>query len=419
MIKRPKSLLTALHKSHIKLHPTDVTKARVYIAEHWQKLQRETPKDIDTLIGMPHPYLVPAYTEGNEFDFNELYYWDSYFMAQGLLHDVHKDLLVGIVENFASLIERFGIIPNASRTYLMGRSQAPFFTSLIYDVYESFGLEQKWLDKMMAAAEREYHEVWLGQAKPNHRQVYEGLSRYYDINMLHDLAEAESGWDMTPRFKRRALDYLPVDLNALLYKYETDFARYYRDKADKRTAGKWENAANHRKEIMDKLMWSSTKRLYYDYDYKKHRQSTVSSLASFYPLWAGMVDDKRAKQLEKSLRKFQQKGGLSATDTYTLNQRVPNGSIPAQWAYPNGWAPLHFIVVQGLERYGFHREARDIAFRWIRTNLDWFREHGVFLEKYNVVQPQKPPVKGLYPTQVGFGWSNSIFERFCQDYLDS
>lgn len=416
---RDSKLLRPLRRSAIALHRQDVMRARHYIAEHWHKLRRDTPKDDDTLIGLPHSYLVPTYMHGNEFDFNEMYYWDSYFMAQGLLSEPYQELVVGMVENLASMIDRFGIIPNASRTYLMGRSQPPFLTSFIFDVYDAFKLDEEWLDTMMTAAEKEYQAVWLGTAKPNHRQVHQGLSRYYDINMLHDLAEAESGWDMTPRFKRRALDFLPVDLNALLYKYEMDFARWYRQKDDKRTAGTYETAARHRAQVMDELMWNKTKNLYYDYDYKKQRQSTVSSLASFYPLWAGMVDEDRAKKLEKSLRRFVQKGGLSSTDTYTLNQRVPNGSMPSQWAYPNGWAPLHFLVVEGLERYGYEKEAQDIAMKWLKTNLDWFTQNGVFLEKYNVVQPHKPPVRGVYPTQVGFGWSNSIFERFCQDYLDN
>ncbi len=419
MIHKTRLILNTIRKPIVQLHPTDVTKARVYIAEHWEKLKRDNPKDDDTLIGLPHPYLVPTYMQENDFDFNELYYWDSYFMAQGLLSETHKDLLLGILENFVSLIDRFGVIPNASRTYLMGRSQPPVFTSFIFDVYDTYELDQKWLDRMMTAAEKEYKTVWLGTAKPHNRLVHEGLSRYYDINMLNDLAEAESGWDMTPRFKRRALDFLPVDLNCLLYKYELDLARWYRLKGDKRTAGTYETAARHRAETVDKLMWNKTKNLYYDYDYKKRKQSTVASLAGFYPMWVGMVDEKRAKKLEKSLRVFVQKGGLSTTDTYTFNQRVPGNGIPAQWAYPNGWAPLQFIVTQGLERYGYHREAQDIALRWIKTNLDWFTKNGTFLEKYNVVQPHKPPVKGVYPTQVGFGWTNAIFERFCQDYLDS
>jgi len=33
-------------------------------------------------------------------------------------------------------------------------------------------------------------------------------------------------------------------------------------------------------------------------------------------------------------------------------------------------------------------------------------------------QPDKPPAKGLYPSQTGFGWTNAIFERFCQEYID-
>jgi neutral trehalase len=59
-----------------------------------------------------------------------------------------------------------------------------------------------------------------------------------------------------------------------------------------------------------------------------------------------------------------------------------------------------------------------VALKWLQTNLDWFNAHGVFLEKYNVVEPTEEPAKGLYPPQTGFGWTNAIFERLCQDYID-
>ena len=130
-----------------------------------------------------------------------------------------------------------------------------------------------------------------------------------------------------------------------------------------------------------------------------------------------MVDKEKARQLVKNLRKFEQKGGLSTTDATQVGQLVP-GSVPTQWAYPNGWAPLHFIVIQGLLRYGYEDDARRIALKWLKTNNDWFKEHKVFLEKYNVVEPQKPPMKGLYPSLPGFGWTNAVFERFCRDFLD-
>jgi alpha,alpha-trehalase len=89
-----------------------------------------------------------------------------------------------------------------------------------------------------------------------------------------------------------------------------------------------------------------------------------------------------------------------------------------QWAYPNGWAPLQLMVIKGLERYGYHADARRIALKWLKNNNDWFIRHGHFLEKYNVAQPSKPPMKGLYPSQTGFGWTNAVFEKLCRDYID-
>jgi len=395
----------------------EVAAAREYIANYWTKVERFHPDDDESLLGLPKPYLVPSYRTKTGFDYNELYYWDSYFMVQGLLDDAHKELVSGILEDLLFLYTRFKVIPNASRTYLTGRSQPPFLTSFIFDVYHRYNMDEKWLKAAIKIAQAEYHTVWMGVKKPNERQVYRGLSRHYDINYLHDLAEAESGWDMTPRFDRRALNYLPVDLNALLYKYETDFAKAARIFGDKRTAAFWDDAAAQRKTAMDELMWDSIHGLYYDYNYVKQKRGGTSSLAAYYPLWAGMASEKQAATLVKSLRKFEHKGGLSTTDALPLGQFVL-GSLPTQWAYPNGWAPLHFLVVKGLERYGYHKDARRVAMKWLKTNLQWFNDDHVFLEKYNVVSPEKPPVKGLYPSQTGFGWTNAVFERFCQDYID-
>ncbi len=395
----------------------DVAPAREYIADYWKKLKRHHPKDDESLLGMPYPYLVPSYDETASFDYNELYYWDSYFMVQGMLDEKHRDLVTGILGDLLYLFGRFRSIPNASRTYLTGRSQPPFLTSFIFDVYNSYALDREWLKQAMTTASEEYQVVWCGLKKPNERLVYRGLSRYYDINYLHDLAEAESGWDMTPRFGRKALNYLPVDLNALLYKYETDFARAARILGDDEAAEKWLEAAEKRKNTMDDLMWDQMRGLYYDYDYKRQKQGNISSLAAYYPMWAGMVSERKAKAMVKALRRFENKGGLASTDALPIGQYVP-GSLPVQWAFPNGWAPLHFVVVEGLLKYGYHEDAERIAMKWLRTNLDWFNAHGVFLEKYNVASPDKPPQKGVYPSQTGFGWTNAVFERFCQEFID-
>jgi alpha,alpha-trehalase len=402
---------------HKYLAPADVQAAREYIANYWPKLTRYHPQDNENLIGLPKPYLVPAHEQGHEFDFNELYYWDSYFMVQGMLDESHKELVMGILEDLASMFKRYKIIPNASRTYLMGRSQPPLLTSFIMDVYQAYGLDKEWLTEMMNVAKDEYQTVWMGKAKPNARQVYEGLSRYYDVNYLDNLAEAESGWDFTPRFNHHALNYLPIDLNCLLYKYERDFAAAARILGENNEADDWDRAAHGRLLKINQLMWSEMRGSYYDYNYVKKNRSAVNSLAPYFAMWSGLAAEKTAAKMVNKLRRFEKKGGLSTTDGPQVGQLMP-GPQPMQWAYPNGWAPLHFIVVKGLQRYGYHDHARRIAMKWLKTNLDWFNQHGVFLEKYNVVQPDKPPQKGVYPSQTGFGWTNAVFERFCQEFID-
>lgn len=394
----------------------DVAEAREYIRGYWKKLERFHPKDDKTLVGLPYPYLVPTAETDGPFSFNELYYWDSYFMVQGMLDDEHAEFVKGILEDLLTMMQRFHIIPNASRTYFTGRSQPPFLTSFIMDVYK-LRPDKIWLEKAIAIAKEEYDTVWTGTQQPNWRQVYKGLSRYYDVNALHDLAEAESGWDMTTRFGRRALNYVPVDLNALLYRYETDFAEAAMLLGNKSVAKEWQRKAGNRRDTMNELMWSKAFGVYYDYNFKKQRRGIVVSLAAYYPMWAGMASKKQAKQLVKSLRKFEERGGLTTTAAQQLSQFVP-GTTPVQWAYPNGWAPLHFIVVEGLERYGYREDAERIARRWLMTNLSWFKSHGEFLEKYNVVNPSKRPSEGVYPHQSGFGWTNAVFERFCQQYID-
>jgi alpha,alpha-trehalase len=408
----PKSSLSSLDIE-------SVQPAREYIEKYWKRLVRNNTKDDGSLIGLPNPYLVPASEEGHDFDFDELYYWDSYFMVQGMLKDPQrKEFVVGILEDLFSLYNRFKIIPNASRTYLMGRSQPPLLTSFILDVYHAYNMDKKWLAKSMAIAKDEYRTVWLGTAKPNMRQVYRGLSRFYDINHLNDLAEAESGWDHTIRFSRKCLEFLPVDLNALLYKYEKDFAYVARELGQEDEAKEWDKAAKHRAKTMKELMWSDLKGMYYDYRYTKEARGNVESVAAYFTMWSGLATEQQAARLVNSLKRFEKKGGLSTTDAQPLGKLV-TGPIPAQWAYPNGWAPLHLIAIKGLENYGYHDEAKRIAYKWIKNNLDWFNKNGVFLEKYNVVNPEKPPAKGVYPSQVGFGWTNAVFERLCQDYIDT
>jgi alpha,alpha-trehalase len=279
-------------------------------------------------------------------------------------------------------------------------------------VYD-FDKNKKWLQHAMDVAKEEYRTVWLGTTQPNWRQVFHGLSRYYDVNALNDLAECESGWDMTTRFNRQALSYIPVDLNALLWRYERDFATAALILGEPDEAEGWLHLAVKRRSAMKKYLWDDEAGFWFDYNFMTGEKSTVMSLAAFYPMWVGMMSDADAARVMKHLPKFEAEGGL----TTTTNQPEIKTSIPAQWAYPNGWAPLQLLATEGMEKYGYHTEAERIARKWLRVNLRVFEKSGVFYEKYNVISPDELPLEGVYPSQTGFGWTNGVFARLAQRYL--
>ena len=390
--------------------------ALCYIDEYWTSLRRSVKNDSGTLIGLPHDYLVPATRSGSGFHFEEQYYWDSYFMAIGLRDPKYNQLAEGMLDNLIHQYKRFGLIPNASRMYMLSRSQPPLLTTYIFHIYDTQSKDISWLREHMEIAQSEYFNVWMSAEHPTWHKVYGQLSRYYDINLLHDLAEAESGWDMTPRFERKCLDFLPVDLNSLLYKYETDFARYSGIIGDSVQTAHWLAQADERQKQINKIMWAPVRGFFFDYNYETNEQSSVWSLAAYYTMWTGLASRDQAKKLVQNLRKFEKKGGLTTTAKPLIDMSLLFGSLKVQWAYPNGWAPLHFIVIEGLRRYGYHKDAERIATKWMQTNVNWFQKHGEFLEKYNVVNPDKPPLSGVYPSQRGFGWTNGVFAYLAKDF---
>lgn len=396
----------------IEIDRHDLRRALEYIDGYWAKITHHTPKDKGTLIGLPHPYTVPS-VGAQGFVFEEQYYWDSYFIALGLVHTRHQKLAEGMLDNLLHMLDRFGIVPNSSRYYATSRSQPPILTSYIWLIYESGNKDVAWLTQKLAKAEYEYWNVWRSPKHPQWREIHKNLSRYYDVDVLHDMAEAESGWDMTPRFSRRAMDFLPVDLNSLLYKYELDFAKGAQLAGDVAKAKTWQKRAHQRKLTMMDLMWDKGIGFMFDYDHVQDRRGGIRSLAGYYPMWAGMLTADEANRAMRQLDKFEHEGGLVTTHRY-LPLPEP---IPTQWAYPNGWAPLHAIAIEGFRRYNHDEVARRIALKWLANNLNWFTKHGVFQEKYNVVRPHKTPAAGLYPSQTGFGWTNAVFAYLAREYL--
>jgi alpha,alpha-trehalase len=138
--------------------------------------------EIDTSKIQPHgllylenKYVVP----GGRF--NEMYGWDSYFIIRGLLRAGRVELARGMVDNFFFEIEHYGAMLNANRTYYLTRSQPPFLSSMVVDVYSALQKgghsDPVWLAKAYADLDKDY-DMWN---RDPHLAGGTGLSRYYDF----------------------------------------------------------------------------------------------------------------------------------------------------------------------------------------------------------------------------------------------
>ena len=410
-----------------------------YIEHMWKVLgQRPDIADNSSLIPMPHPYIVP----GGRF--REIYYWDSYFTALGLMHDGHRDIVVSMLKNFLAIQEQVGSIPNGNRSYYLGRSQPPIL-ALMFELLEPESLSEELAKRCLAGIEREY-EFWMVGAKTlsegeSYRRVVampDGsiLNRYYDENttprpesykedieaaqqvtdkkqFFRDLrAACESGWDFSSRWLAdpqmlttvRTTQIVPIDLNALLYHVELTLAKYTTDTGNK--AAMYRQAAEKRQQAINHYLWSKSDGFYYDWCLADNARTRIASLAATVPMFTGMASKAQSNAVASTLSSFIAPGGLVTT----LNK------TQQQWDAPNGWAPLQWFAIKGLLNYQYTNQARDIAQRWVNCVDAYFSHHHSILEKYNVQDTGVPAGGGEYEVQLGFGWTNGVYVK-CQQLL--
>ncbi len=391
--------------------------AESYIRTHWKDTVRFDPEDSGTLIGLPKPYTVPGISE----TFRELYYWDTYFTNVGLILSGEIELAKNNTENIAYLIEKFGFMPNGNRLRFLSLSQPPFFIFMVRDVFEVTG-DRDWLRYMYRAANKEY-AFWQTR-----RMTPTGLNRYCgelrddeadrrasrlsertgrakpdDSGEKKKLAEAyiafcESGWDLCSRFGMSPQEYLPVDLNCLLYGMETELIRFSRLLGEKDL---WSEKAEKRRELINRYLWNEERGCYSDYRFTEGRKSGLLTCASFYPLFTGVADSGRAERVRQLLPLLEQEHGLAASEDSPSLMRL-------QWDHPHGWACLHYIAIKGLLRYGYREDALRIAEKYCELAESNFALTGTLWEKYNVVTGRISETEGGTACPM-LGWSAGVY----------
>ena len=397
-----------------------------YIMQNLPKTVREHKESEDTLIGLPHPDTVPCIGD----TFQELYYWDTYFINVGLLAVGQTALAKHNVDNMLYLVDTYGFMPNGSRTFYLNRSQPPFLWAMVRDVYEQTH-DTAWLANAYGALCREYRFWQERRATDNGLNAYTGyavtaeeaawLYEYFTkrtgYTVAHptdedkiDVAKAafamfESGWDCTSRFCEDAHRINGADLNALLFGMETamaDFASVLQN-GDEAT---WQSRADIRKQRMNAILWDNENGMFADYNHRTGAFAAYRSAAAFYPLFCGAASDEQAAATVRTLPRFVRKFGVSAGDEHS--------PWHCQWDDPHVWAPLQYIVYEGLVRYGYLAEASRVADTYCKLIEAAFDETGHLWEKYDG-NTGKPAVSE-YDAPPMLGWTAGVYLYFCKEH---
>lgn len=388
-----------------------------YIKKNLPLCVRENKEDNDTLLGLPYSYTVPSIDN----HFQELYYWDTYFVNHALILLGNTQQAINNVENMFSLIERFGFMLNGNRTFYIKNSQPPFLSEMVKDIYEATG-DKVWLKRAIEFLIKEYDfwekerkaDIGLNQYKGNfnaaiNSAMYEGFLRrirkrpenYTDEELsIQYIIACESGWDISPRFGFKAQEFVQIDLNSLLCAMEKNIA-YFLDELELQDSAEWNKRAENRLELMNKYMLNEG--IFYDYNFKENKISDVFSCASLYPMWLGLLTEEQANTVYEQLYRLEAPYGIYVTEKNSEEYVF-------QWTKPNGWAPLHQIAIEGLLKYGYTDKAKSLAQKYISLIDNNFEKTGDIWEKYNVEKGNIEVVQeGVNSMPAMLGWTAGVY----------
>ncbi|PVH98105.1 glycoside hydrolase family 37 protein [Periconia macrospinosa] len=258
--------------------------------------------------------------------FREPYYWDSFWIIEGLLRTKGSftQIAENIIENFLDLVEEFGFVPNGARRYYLNRSQPPLLTQMV-KIYVEYTQNYTLLERALPLLEKEYdfwgknrtvtleragrnytlnnYEVSNTQPRPesyyedyvtaNNQSYYNEEGKIFNATVSLNETEratlysnlasgAESGWDYSSRwlanpndavsdtfFPLRSLNTIntiPVDLNSILYANEITLASFHQRTGNFSAAKSWADRAAARSAAMTALLWDEEHYSYFDYN---------------------------------------------------------------------------------------------------------------------------------------------------------
>ena len=149
--------------------------------------------------------------------------------------------------------------------------------------------------------------------------------------------------------------------------------------------------------VVNEKLWDDETAFYYDL-WDDGRKSGVKSIGAYWALLAGIVPPEKLDAFVAHLdneAEFKRPHRIP-----TLSADHPEYDNDGGYWRGGVWAPTNYMVLKGLEKYGYHQLAADIARSHVSMVTEVFNETGTLWENY---APEHPaPGKPAKPNFVGW-----------------
>ncbi|GAP72773.1 trehalase [Candidatus Symbiothrix dinenymphae] len=131
--------------------------------------------------------------------------------------------------------------------------------------------------------------------------------------------------------------------------------------------------------IINKKMWNARDGFYFDLNLSEE-QSSIKTVAGFWPLVGGVASAQQAQALAAQLQNPKTFGRKYPVPTLAADQKAYK-SYGDYWNGAN-WAPTNTMVIRGLEKYGYDSLASTIALKHLEQVADVFKQTNTIWENY-------------------------------------
>jgi neutral trehalase len=326
---------------------------------------------------LKHTYLVPA------GPYTQLFDWDTYFMGVALSYDGVGAPLEDSVKNFLDATDEGyntrGYTPREISTdgyNALPQMCKPFLAQMALRASETLH-DYAWLREASGQSRRSYYEK-LGDTLE-----YWELARRSPDGLFRWFNGLESGVDNNPAVSDDPADTTEgVDLQCYIYREYLAMSAIATELGKPAEAKMYGRKAAALAELVRTKMWSKSDGLFLNIDSRTGKFIWIETWTNFVPLWAGIATKAQANEMIRAhllnRREFWSTNGVR---TLAATEPLYNPES-GYWRGPV-WVVSNYLLMHGLERYGYRAPAIELARETTRLLVDDLHKTGGMNENYN------------------------------------